>query len=340
MDMDTEFHFYMTGIIARAAGFSEEEAGIIATASEYVDENDVCLQVEDRSTGEVYENYISQTMNILKPKRKLMRIYPVFHFVPGDPMSAGACRCDGKMHLLNTTPGNTIADGVFELAFKASEDTRFYRIGIATHAYADTWAHQNFVGWYDFFNNIGLDVKPDIGHADAEHHPDWPAHRWEDPRLVQDEIDNTDRFLSAAKEVYGKYRKDNRQRGRKAKASWKTVAAQLIQAMGTSFSGNHNCYREDRLDRYRKLAPWLGDFDESQWFDAAVDTKVSGLKDSESGLLSMFTMLRDKLYWKEGVEKEKTHWYRFQEAVKEHQAAAMTDLDALFARMGVNLHAV
>ena len=65
--MDTEFHFYMTGIIARAAGFSEAEAGIIATASEYVDENDVCLKVADRSSGEVYENYISQTMNILGP---------------------------------------------------------------------------------------------------------------------------------------------------------------------------------------------------------------------------------------------------------------------------------
>jgi len=54
----------------------------------------------------------------------------------------------------------------------------------------------------------------------------------------------------------------------------------------------------------------------------------------------MFTMLRDKLYWKEGVDKEKTHWYRFQEAVKEHQGKAMEDLDILFAKMGINLHHV
>jgi len=54
----------------------------------------------------------------------------------------------------------------------------------------------------------------------------------------------------------------------------------------------------------------------------------------------MFTMLRDKLYWKEGVDIEKTHWYRFQEAVKEHQGKAMEDLDRLFAKMGINLHHV
>jgi hypothetical protein len=338
--MDTEFHYYMTGIIARAAGFSEEEARIIATASEYVDENDVRLTIEDRSNNQMYQNHISQTMNILKPKRKLMRIYPVFHFVPGEPMSEGACRCDGKMHLLNTTPNNEIANKMFDMALKSSEDTRNYRIGIATHAYADTWAHQNFVGWYDFFNDIALDVKPDIGHANAEHHPDWPAHRWEDPRLVKNEIGNTDRFLAAAKEVYGKYQSYIKQRGGQANAAWETLFGQLIQAMGVSFSGDHNYYREDRLARYRKLAPWLGDFDESDWFKEAIDIKVLGLKDSENGLLSMFIMLRDKLYWKEGTDKEKTHWYRFQEAIKEHQEKAMEDLDPLFAKMGINLHTV
>ena len=336
--MDTEFHYYMTGIIAKAAGFSEDEAKIIATSSEYVDENDIRLSVEDRSSKEVYQNYISQTMNILKPKHKLMRIYPVFHFVPGDPMSETALRCDGKMHLLNTTPNNEIATKMFDLAFKSSEDARLYRIGIATHAYADTWAHQNFVGWYDFFNNISLDVKPDIGHANAEHHPDWPAHRWEDARLVKDEIDNTDRFLSAAKEIYAKYLNYNKQKGRKANVGWKTLSGQLIQAMGTSFSGSKNYYHEDRLQNYKNLAPWLGEFDESDWFNEAIDVKVRGLKDSVNGLLSMITMLHDKLYWKKDIDKEKTHWYKFQESIKEHQQEAMKDLDKLFAKMDINLH--
>ena len=336
--MDTEFHFFMTGIIAHAAGFDEEEARIIATASEYVDENDVCVQVQDRSTQKIYANYISQTMNILKPKRKLMRIYPVFHFVPGDPVDARACRCDGKMHLLNTTPDNELANKWIDAAFKAPDETRLYRIGIATHAYADTWAHQNFVGWYDFFNDIALDVKPNIGHADAEHHPDWPAHRWEDVRLVDDQVDNTERFLAASEKIYKKYKSHTHQSGRKANASWIALRKTLTLAMGPSFSGNHIYYRDDRLREYRKLAPWLGEFDERDWFNEAIDVNVKGFKDSENGLLSMFTMLRDQLFWKDGLDVRQTHWYRFQEAVKEHQAHAMQDLDKLFARMGVDLH--
>ena len=51
-----------------------------------------------------YRNHFSQTMNILKPKDQLMRIYPIFHFVPGEPDAPSARRRDGKMHILNTTP--------------------------------------------------------------------------------------------------------------------------------------------------------------------------------------------------------------------------------------------
>ena len=70
-------------------------------------------------------------MDILKPKKTLMRIYPIFHFVPGDPMTESARRGDGKMHILNTTPDNDIANDMLSSAFKASTDSRPYRIGIA-----------------------------------------------------------------------------------------------------------------------------------------------------------------------------------------------------------------
>jgi hypothetical protein len=67
-----------------------------------------------------------------------MRIYTVFHFVPGDPLSGTAFRGDGKMHWLNTTPDSKLANKWIDAAFKASSDRRLFRIGIATHAYADT----------------------------------------------------------------------------------------------------------------------------------------------------------------------------------------------------------
>jgi len=325
--MDTEFHYYITGIIAHAAGFTQKDAALIAWASEFTDENDEVIKVQDRVTNQSYTNYISQTMNILKPKHKLMRIYPVFHFVPGEPDLPSTRRADGKMHILNTTPDGGLAGEWLDEALKVTSETRPYRIGIATHAYADTWAHQNFVGWYDYFNNIALDPKPDIGHADAEHHPDWVAHRWDDSRLVEGEVNNTERFLSAAKCVYDRYRSHLGARGISAKKPWEDLRGDLYGAMGQDYSGCFKCDEAQRLRAYKALAPWLKKFDKDKW-----------KKDAMEG--NFLELVCDGCWnvWKMGVDVEKTDWYRFQEAVKDHQAQAMTQLDPLFARMGVDLH--
>jgi hypothetical protein len=337
--MNTEFHYYITAIIAHTAGFNEEEAKTIATASEFVDENDVTFIIKDRSSGKPYEVYISQTMNILKSKRKLMRIYPVFHFLPGDPGSKSAYRRDGKMHLLNTTPNNELANNLMDEAFKSTEDMRLHRIGVATHAYTDTWAHQNFVGWYDHFNNIGLDPKPDIGHADAEYHPDWVAHRWQDERLVNGDIDNTERFLEASENLYKKYQHYNTEiLKREVNAQWSELNKWFFDTFGKSNSGSANWGEENRIRTYKKQYPWLGEFDEDGWFEDAIETEVRGLKDSKKGLASTFTIMRDKYFWREDVDKEKTDWFRFQEAVKIHQALAMKYLKTTFDKMGIDLH--
>jgi hypothetical protein len=323
--MDTEFHYYMTGIIAHASGFSKDDAKTIATASEYTDENDEILKVQDRHNGNVYENYISQTMDILKPKQRLMRIYPVFHFIPGEPDADTARRRDGKMHLLNTTPDSEIANYLIDEAIKVTGETRLYRIGIATHAYADTWAHQNFVGWFDYFNNVGLNFKPDIGHADAEHHPDWPSHRWEDERLVEGTVHNTIRLLGAAKKLYEKYRAAMQNTA--PVAEWSALEKKLVDAMGSLFSGSINWFQHKRMDAYWQVAPWIGEFDEAEWRDAAIEKDFLG-----SFVSGCYT-------WREDVAPEETNWYRFQEAVKEHQQLAMDRIEPLFRRMGVDLKA-
>jgi len=338
--MDTEFHYYITGIVAHAAGFTEEEARIVASASEYVDENDVGFCIEDRSTEDVYRVYISQTMNILKPKRTLMRIYPVFHFMPGDPFFDEAGRRDGKMHLLNTTPDNEYANELMDEAFTSADEFRLHRIGVASHMYADTWAHQNFVGWYDYFNNVGLDFKPDIGHADGEHHPDWVAHRWQDCRLVNEDIDNNERFLQAAMRLYDKYQHFNETKGKDIPLSREVLSESLRAIMGKSISGSFNWGESARLEAYRLRAPWLGDFDEDRWLDEALDCEIRGLKDPVHGITSQFSLIKDRYFWKEGVDKEQTDWFCFQEAVKAHQRRAMELLTPIFTKMGVDLHRV
>jgi len=340
--MDIEFHYWMTGLIAHRAGFTREESKIIAYCSQYIDDNDVCLSIQDKKKKEKpYGNFISQTMNILKPKDQLMRIYPMFHFVPGDPGATSARRRDGKMHLLNTTPNSEFANELMSIAFKSSPDIRLYRIGVVTHTYVDTWAHQNFVGWYDNFNAIGTNVLPNIGHADAQHHPDWPGHRWTDTRLVDGDIHNNHRFLSAAErlfEHYCNYHISQKRYPKKKKPKWKTLELKLIEAMGPATSGTANPGREARISHYKKnFASWLPKYDEGTWFNDAVTTKVRGLRDSKEGLLAKFTIFDDEHFWREDRNKESTKWYKFQEAVKEHERAGLNLLSPIFKQLGVDL---
>ena len=339
--MDIEFHYWITGIVAREAGFSEDEASTIAYSSQYVDENDVSITVKDRSTSKKYVNFVSQTMNILQPKDTLMRIYPIFHFIPGEPTATCACRRDGKMHLFNTTPNNQFANQIMDAAFGAAEEVRLYRIGIATHAFADTWAHQNFTGWRESFNALGINPIPNICHADAMHHPDWVGHRWVDTRLLDGDINNNHRFLSAAEELFKRYCDYLTSQGRYRQAerpSWGQLQDKLIKALGDAASGDKSYDGDVRISRYKDLASWLPqEFDETTWFNDAIKTKVKMFRDSKDGILAHFTIFKDKYYWREDVEKEMTDWYRFQTAVKEHERFALRLFSSLFTQVGVDL---
>jgi hypothetical protein len=335
--MDLEFHYWMTAIIARRAGFDEGEARTIAHSSQLVDDNDVRYSIIDWGTGMVYRNYISQTMDITKPKKELMRIYPLFHFVPGVPDAESARRRDGKMHILNVTPGNRTAAMMLEAAFDDDGPSRLHRIGIATHAFADTWAHQNFVGWHDDFNGMGR-ILPNIGHADAGHRPDLVGLRWEDPRLVARAVDNGLRFMAAAESLFGRYCDRLAAAGRyegTARPEWAPVGRELASSMAAGAGEDGAARREEA---YRRAVGWLAPYDDMEWFDAAIATAVRGLRDSHDGLVAKLpTVLEDKYSWKEGIEPEKTDWYLFQEAIRAHQAFGMEEIAPIYQQMEVDI---
>jgi hypothetical protein len=338
--MDIEFHYWLTAIIAHRAGFDANETRIIAYSSQLVDDNDIRICVVDRSTKEAYRNYISQTMDITKPKQELMRIYPLFHFVPGQPDAETARRRDGKMHILTTTPDSETANELFGAAVKSPDDCRLYRIGIATHAYADTWAHQNFVGWFDDFNGMGK-VLPNIGHADAAHNPDRVGHRWDDDRLLDVVVNNNHRFLAAAEKLFDKYCDylEGVKRYKEVKRpEWQPVEADLVAMMQPVSSRSSEQREENRIGAYANHVEWLKDYDELDWFDAAIKTNVRGLRESQDGLLAKLpTIFQDEYFWREDVEPEQTDWYRFQQAVRDHQALGMEHIAPIYKQMNIDL---
>ena len=82
--MDIEFHYYITYIIARRAGFSADDAFLLSYACQLTDDNNDPYEIS-LDTPDYYKNHISQTMNILRPRMDLMHIYPCLLYTSPSP---------------------------------------------------------------------------------------------------------------------------------------------------------------------------------------------------------------------------------------------------------------
>jgi len=311
--LDIEFHYYVNYIIALKAGFTSKKADIIATAAQLVDDN-IEINLIENNKGEIYKSYVSQTANILRPKDELFRIYPIFHFVPGDPFCISAQRKDGLMHILNTTPDNENARLLMEEALSSKN---LYRIGIASHAYCDTWAHQNFTGYYSYFNGLsGVFEKaiPNIGHADAKHKPDLVSKVWLDERLssVNEVVDNNRRFIKAASKLLDYYAKFNK-KVIKDKAKFLNQLNKIF-----SIKGNKDYHYEKRIRKYNEISKKLSgnvikDYKKYEWFESSVD-----VYHNESIFLPQLNYNEINYKWKD-IDYQKSPYYLFCEAIKAHQ---------------------
>ncbi len=322
--MDIEFHYYITYVLAEKAGFAKDESAVIAYACQHTDDNSCQYYVNFKDSDEGYLSKVSQTMDITKPSWKQQRIYPYFHFFPGDPASPTAERTDGRTHPFNTTPDS----GNVKIVFRdALESGNLFRIGIAAHVYADTWAHQNFLGLEHDFNatpDLMGKFTPNIGHADAHTNPDKVDHRWTDNRLVEtnERVDNNDRFLRAAERIFMAFSKHRRpEKGEQSiAAEWEELKGQLGYAMNAGGLPGPlpDSDQKERIAAYEKIVRHIPEYDEKKWRHDALEKR-----DLE---LDIF----DKYWAKEGFFE--SNWYKFQEAAKAHVAASRKQLAHLYGK--------
>lgn len=344
--MDIEFHYYITYLTAKKAGFTAEESQIIAYSSQYVDDNDLIFSI---ANGQ-YQNFISQTINILKPWKKLLRIYPLFHFIPGALDLNTVHRRDGKLHYLNTTPCSQNAKDILRKAFSSRD---LYRIGIASHAFTDTWAHQNFVGYFDSFNsmkNIFHIYFPFIGHSRAGFKPDRISIKWNDNRLVKGLSirDNDTIFLEAVSCLFDEYCSCLKTEFKRDIIMEEKNS--LLKDVKDTINSNKN--RKARISNYIFLTGTKGygniplkPYCQDDWMDEAVNENIKGFRIRSRRAIARFLKsriamkikpLRDKYSWKDGNEYQNTHWYKFQEAVKSHQKEAFNILKDRLSKMEID----
>ena len=211
--MDIDFHFSTVYVLARWAGFGCDNARLLATCSQLVDDN-----VDDKmpqfsafsqrfSGHELWEN-VREVENA--------EIWVPFHFLPaldGDTLDQQlVCRKNSKM-----------AQALAADMLTYSGENRLFRLGIALHVYADTWAHQEFSGITSAGNTLlGLKSQPEqkiglewlkhevsplvnlkpLGHAAALHFPDQPYLYWHSEQKFPEGRRNWGEFMEAARALY------------------------------------------------------------------------------------------------------------------------------------------
>lgn len=305
--MNIEFHYYITCLIAARAGLRGVDLRTLSYASQFVDDNDTVYQLPR------YTNRISQTLQPLQSHADRLEVYPLFHFIPGDPDFPGARRKDGTTDPFNTTPDSPNANRIIDAAL-ATRD--LHEIGIAAHAYADTWAHQNFVGHKSGFNKFTgfvSSIIPNIGHADAKTKPDQVGLVWHDGRLAEPRVDNTRRFLDAATCLFKKLRgfADRSCSPATLEADCAALLHDLLSAMDGSS-------QEKRIRLYQALArkreycgAAIPGYDKTAWFKKAVKQHVS------YHMANGRTRQR-KVTYSLLPSYARSDWFRFQEAVKRY----------------------
>ena len=226
--MQKDFHFYVVYYLCLCSGLDPDYAYKIAYSSQYVDDSTESRKIYlfDKKGEEIgFIDPVRTAHNGLESfwQEVWEKIYYPFHFVPGNEGE----RIEEKYI---TTDGikNTLAKELLNLALETQNP---YRIGIALHAYADTFSHQNFSGRWSEVNSVQkllvysnfskkmiFNFKlwllkilrgpiPAIGHVEAYKVPDVPYYNWVYFNYRNECIpaSNENRYLEFVENVYRDY---------------------------------------------------------------------------------------------------------------------------------------
>lgn len=228
--MQIDFHHATTYVAARIAGFTHEDADIVAYSAQYVDdatsEGVVCF---DNRAMYFRINSCHKTFdpdNLSDPENHLTWL--PFHFLPGnDGLPAGQDPTGKFIEKIICRPDSPAAREMVNAAIaEKAKPCGLHRLGVSLHIYADTFAHQGFAGvlhdvndvigahdignsgvfganLFDFLSSVVTSKIPPIGHGRAGVFPDMPFLNWhyQNGLGVTVTRNNTDIFCDAANAI-------------------------------------------------------------------------------------------------------------------------------------------
>jgi len=294
-----DFHYNTIRVLIEKAGFSSEEAQIIAYASQFVD--DAVNHEEMNINGKLdilHKRFTKKTFNpvctahkglqLLKGFKKDVqnKIYIPFHFLPDlelikNENDSFIVEPNGKL------AKKIVLNAKTELSKTTGEERimNLIRLGIALHTYSDTWTHQDFSGRHSsnendiddieilknnnweklsFINRLEYNALPDIGHAEAENLPDLSHLKWRYRKISTNKIterNNTEIFLDAAENIFNIFNGLNKQ----------TNLKDIKEKLSECFSFEANSV-DNKFKKFQKIFPEIGFYyDVKQWHNEALN---------------------------------------------------------------------
>jgi hypothetical protein len=324
--MQKDFHYDVVFALAKEAGYDSRDANTNAYASEYVDDNtDRQYGVSDDDgefyvgfpekigkTANLYFPIITQAVDITSFQIEIQRyVYAPFHFIPGD----NTVEIRDRKNPLCTTRGCKNAENLLTAALKSKD---LYKIGVALHGYADTWSHERFSGFHEDWNRVYETISlksllPNIGHAELINKPDEISATWVDERFGDQKIDNRERAVLAAEQIFGFLKQGD--------VSWKDVRSTFEEIMGAQ---NYS----DRVKLVKKLYPQIETYDQDRWIKEALKFERDPSEIPKFGEPTGAQPTRPR-FVEVSVKDSNAHWFRFQEAAKKHLGSVLSSVSVI-----------
>ncbi len=229
--MQTDFHFYCVAVLARAAGFSPDDALVLAYASQYVDDaTEGDLIPITVNGGDIRFDPVRTCYDGLATVETLgwsgeKKVFIPFHYLPPEIFNPKHAARYTFITKNNSPFAQMLLDRALEEPRK-NHERRLCRIGAALHTFADTWAHEFFSGrmkgdensatsirMFDrngkpvssIIENIVYRILPTVGHMEVLFLPDiaykiWGCQRRHINLTVRK--DNVDCYVNCAKHIY------------------------------------------------------------------------------------------------------------------------------------------
>lgn len=323
--MQKDFHYYIVYALAKETRYKDDEASIIAYASQYVDDNtdreytisdghgEFYIGFPDKigKSGDFYFPIITQAVDITSFKLNTQRyVYAPFHFIPGD----NNVEINGKKNPLCTTRG---CKNSMTLVQDAVKEKDLYRIGVALHTYADTLSHERFSAFHEDWNKVHKSaikgLPPNIGHGELIHDPDIISKTWTDKRFGE-KIDNRERALIACERIFALINK--------GKTKWRDIRSQFEQIMNAA-------NLDKRIKLIRGMYPNIPEYDENEWLNEALDITRDKSEIPEFDPFRGNPLRPHVRLPKISARDINSHWFRFQNAAKKQLAMVIDMIAAL-----------